>query len=84
MGVLRKRLDLPFDQYQRYRIVADVIERLSEGATPLRILDVCGGEGPILNFLPEDRITILDQSDTGEASGIVRAGHSTSRRTCST
>lgn len=72
VGVLRKQLNLPFDQHQRYRIVADVIERLREGAAPLRILDVGGGEGPILDFLPEDRITILDRSDTGEVSGFVK------------
>jgi hypothetical protein len=72
VGMLDKQLRLPFDQYQRYRMVADVVELLREDSGPLRILDVGGGEGPILNFLPEDRITILDQSDTGEVSGFVK------------
>src|SRR5215210_5147642 len=61
--VLDKKLNLPFDQHQRYRIVADVIERLRGNSGPLQILDVGGGEGIILNFLSEDRVTILEQSD---------------------
>jgi hypothetical protein len=68
--VLDEQLSLPFDQHQRYRMVADAIERLREGSDPLRILDV--GEGMILNFLPEDQITVLDRSDSKEASGFVR------------
>jgi SAM-dependent methyltransferase len=72
MGALGKQLNLPFDRYQRYRIVADVIERIREGPDPLQILDVGGGEGTILNFLPEDRITILDHSDAGDVPGFVR------------
>jgi O-antigen biosynthesis protein len=54
-----KQLGLPFDQYQRHRAVADVIEKLREDSRPLRVLDI-GGEGPILDFLPEDLVTILD------------------------
>src|SRR5215210_4298040 len=72
VGALDKQLSLPFDQHQRYRIVADAIERLREGSGPLRILDVGGGEGIILNFLPEDRITILDQSADEAGYGFVR------------
>lgn len=55
-----RQLRLPFDQYQRYRIVVDVVERLRGASGPLRILDVGGGRGIILNFLPEDRVTILE------------------------
>jgi SAM-dependent methyltransferase len=72
VGVPGKQLNLPFDQYQRYRIVADVIERLREGSDPLQILDVGGGEGTILTFLPEDRITILEHSDAEDVPGFVR------------
>jgi SAM-dependent methyltransferase len=72
VGVPGKQLNLPFDQYQRYRLVADVIERLREGSDPLQILDVGGGEGTILDFLPEDRITILDHSDAEDVPGFVR------------
>jgi hypothetical protein len=67
-----KQLDLPFDQYQRYRIVADAVELLREDSNPLRILDVGGGQGVILDFFSEDRVTILDQFDAGGVPGFVR------------
>ncbi len=59
---LDEKLKLPFDQHQRYRIIADVIERLRQDPGPLRILDVGGGEGIIRAFLLEDQLTILDQT----------------------
>lgn len=59
----KAQLDLPFDQYQRYRIVAEALEILREGNTsPLRILDVGGGEGIALHFFPDDDLEILDQT----------------------
>lgn len=59
----KEQLNLPFDQYQRYRIVAEGLEALREGnATPLRILDVGGGEGIALHFFPDDDLEILDQT----------------------
>lgn len=67
-----ERLSLPFDQYQRYQMVADAVELLRGDAGPLRLLDVGGGGGAILSFLPEDGITILDRSHTAEAPGFVR------------
>lgn len=54
-GFRDARLRLPFDQYQRYRIVVDAVEVLRREAGPLRILDVGGGEGAILRFLSGDR-----------------------------
>jgi O-antigen biosynthesis protein len=57
---LQKQLDLPFDQYQKYRMVADVVERLREDAGPLRILDAGGEQDVLRGFLPEDRVTVLD------------------------
>ena len=61
-----EQLNLPFDQYQRYRIIADVLGRLRTGSEPLRILDVGGGQAIILKFLPEDKVTVLDQSEPRE------------------
>jgi O-antigen biosynthesis protein len=66
--VLQKQLDLPFDQYQKYRIVADVIERLRGDAGPLRILDAGTDEGILSSFLPEDRVTVLDQRAAEEGA----------------
>ena len=53
---------MPFDQYQRYRIVADALKVLREDDEPLKILDVGGGEGIALHFFPDDRLEILDQT----------------------
>ena len=45
-------LALPFDQYQRYRIVADLLSQLREGAKPLSILDVAytGVQGKVTDL----------------------------------
>jgi hypothetical protein len=60
-GILQKQLDLPFDQYQGYRIVTDVIDRLREDPDPLQVLDAGGEDGILSGFLPEDRVTVLDR-----------------------
>jgi len=54
-------IKLPFDQYQRYRIIKDAIEAVRDGREPLKILDVGGSPGLVLDFLPEDDIYILDE-----------------------
>jgi len=67
-----QQLRLPFDQYQRYRMVTDVVERLRDGNGSLRVLDVGGAEGTILNFLDGDEVTILDQMPVEGAPGFVQ------------
>ncbi len=62
----KEQLELPFDQHQRYRVVAEVLENLREDSTPLRILDVGSGDGAILGFLPDDDMVILDQVEAEE------------------
>jgi len=52
-------LNLPFDQYQRYKMVQEVIESLRDG-TPLKVLDVGGYPGQILDFLPGDDVLVVD------------------------
>jgi len=54
-------IKLPFDQYQRYRIITDAIEAVRDGKEPLKILDAGGSPGLLLNFLPSDDITIIDR-----------------------
>lgn len=58
----KEQLDLPFDQYQRYRVIADALEILRENTGSLRILDVGGGEGIATHFFPDDELEILDQT----------------------
>jgi len=66
--ILQKQLDLPFNQYQSYRLVADVVERLREEPGSLRILEAGGEEGILADFLPEDRITVLDRRAAEEGA----------------
>jgi hypothetical protein len=63
-------LALPFDQYQRYRLIADVIERLVPPAAG-PILDVGGWPGTLRRFLPGRRIVVADLQ--GRMPGMVRA-----------
>ena len=53
------KLELPFDQYQRYRIVEELVELIRQGRR-LRILDIGGHPGLIADFLPQDDTFILD------------------------
>ena len=53
------KLELPFDQYQRYKMVEELVGLIRQGRR-LRILDVGGHPGLIRDFLPEDDTFILD------------------------
>lgn len=62
-------LNLPFDQYQRYRVVQRVVSRMRTADVPLKVLDVGGcapdreSEGflfPIRLCLPKDETVVLD------------------------
>lgn len=52
---------LPIDQYQRYRLVADVAGRLRRGGRTLRVLDIGGRTGLLRRFLPEDEVIAVDR-----------------------
>jgi len=68
--VIRDPLELPFDQYQRYRIVADLLAQLRDGAKPLSILDVGGRTANLRAFLPADRVYLVDV-DPSDEPGLV-------------
>jgi hypothetical protein len=65
--------ELPFDQYQRYKVVQEIARLIKDRqqASLLRVLDVGGlshtYEGqpflPLSLFLPEDEVTVLDVQD---------------------
>ena len=63
-------LDLPFDQFQRYRLVADVLDELRVGRRRFTILDVGGRTALLRRFLPRDRVQIVDL-ETSEEPGLV-------------
>lgn len=58
--------DLPFDQYSRQKIVADLINCFREGEERFTVLDVGGYKGKTGEFLPKDTTTILDVFDVKE------------------
>ena len=67
---------LPFDQYQRYRLVADLIDRVRRPDGELRILDIGGRTGLLRKFLPNDRVDLVDL-ESSDLEGLVlgvRAG----------
>ena len=54
-------MELPFDQFQRYRVVSEFVDSIrTDEKSPLKILDVGGYPGLITDFLPDDDITIVD------------------------
>ncbi len=69
-------IKLPFDQYQRYRVVTDAIESVREGHAPLKVLDVGGSPGTLLDFLPDDDIYILDRVSSPAGKFICGSGAS--------
>ncbi|MCY2961465.1 MAG: methyltransferase domain-containing protein [Planctomycetota bacterium] len=68
--MIRDPLELPFDQYQRYRIVVDLLAIVREGSKPLSILDVGGRTANLRAFLPADRVFLVDV-DPSEEPGLV-------------
>ncbi len=62
-------LRLPFDQYQRYRLVSDLLDRL-RGDRPLRVLDVGGRTAVLRRFLRQDEIALVDV-EPSDAEGLV-------------
>ncbi len=64
-------LRLPFDQYQRYRLVADLLDRMRGDGGPLEVLDVGGRTALLRRFLDRDRITLVDVEAADVSEGMV-------------
>ncbi len=63
-------LDMPFDQYQRYRLVTDIIENVRTPGERLKVLDVGGRTALLRRFLPEDEVHLVDV-ESSEERGLV-------------
>ncbi|MBI5663591.1 MAG: tetratricopeptide repeat protein [Nitrospirae bacterium] len=61
----KKDYKLSFDQYQRYKMVTDIING-SRSKSALNILDIGSGPVNISEFLPEDKITRMDTESRNE------------------
>jgi hypothetical protein len=55
------RLELPFDQYQRYQVTAELLAGFKVPPGSL-VLEVGGGPGPLESFLPEYELFVSDIS----------------------
>ncbi len=61
---------MPFDQYQRYRLVADIVAGMRGEQEALSILDVGGRTALLRKFLPDDQVHLVDV-DPSEEEGLV-------------
>ncbi|MFH1738304.1 MAG: methyltransferase domain-containing protein [bacterium] len=52
--------ELPFDLYQRYRLLSEVVGILKEKSEEASVLEVGGGGSPLSYFLTESHITVSD------------------------
>ncbi len=60
---------LPFDQYQRYRLVADLLDQVAPTES-LRLLDVGGRTALLRAFRPGDRVELVDV-EASQVPGLV-------------
>lgn len=67
-------LELPFDAYQRYRLVADLVERYPTYEGARCVLDVGGRTGLMRAFLPDARVEIVDVEPSAEAGLVIGSG----------
>ncbi len=65
---------MPFDQYQRYRLVADVLANVRPDETPLEVLDVGGRTALLRRFLPNDRVEMVDVEASEEEGLVIGSG----------
>ena len=66
-------LELPFDQFQRYKTARDFADAIRTApGEPLKILDVGGYPGLMVDWLPDDDVTVVDVIEA-EAPNYVRA-----------
>jgi hypothetical protein len=67
-------LELPFDQFQRYRLAADLLGSVRRPGKAWRILDVGGRTGLLRRFLPEDKVELVDLEPSGEPGLVLGDG----------
>ena len=66
--------DLPFDQYQRYKLVSTLVEELRGKGESLSILDVGGRTALLRSFLKHDRVTLVDLEPSSEKGLVLGDG----------
>jgi methyltransferase family protein len=66
--------DLPFDAYQRYQLVADLVRRFPSFGPETSVLDVGGRTALMRGFLPELRVDLVDVEPADEAGLVIGSG----------
>jgi hypothetical protein len=61
MSIKDSTYRLPFDQYQRYRLVAEIIQVLEGDSDPFNVIEVGGYPPKMQDFLPGREITVADR-----------------------
>ena len=67
-------LELPFDQYQRYQLAADLLAEVRPRGARWSILDVGGRTALLRSFLPDARVTLVDLEPSGEPGLVLGNG----------
>ena len=67
-------LELPFDQYQRYRLTADLLGELRPQGEKLSVLDVGGRTALLRSFLPHDAVQLVDVESSDERGLVLGSG----------
>jgi len=65
-------IELPFDQYQRYRMLAEVADIFRPEGRRLRVLEVGGYPPRLPRFLTQDEVMVIDQP-AGDSPGYLQA-----------
>ncbi|MCZ6598694.1 MAG: methyltransferase domain-containing protein [Planctomycetota bacterium] len=69
---MKSPLRLPFDVYQRYRLVTDILGRIRDvEGEPLRVLDVGGRTAILREFDQQDRIDLVDLEPLEDVENLV-------------
>lgn len=64
-------LGIPFDQYQRYRLVAEVLDRLRTAGEKFLLLEVGGHPGLSRKFLEDDQVIVADMLSAGHSLDMI-------------
>lgn len=62
--------ELPFDQFQRYGLVAKVLDELVPEGRRLKVLDVGGRTGLLKRFLPDHDVVLMD-TECSQEEGLI-------------
>ncbi len=67
-------LSLPFDQYQRYRLVSDLLAEVRPRGKSWKVLDVGGRTALLRAFLPSDQVLLVDLEPSSETGLVLGDG----------